>query len=75
MEKINDIIKQIVSNKEDILRRINNTTYGSILKLRNEAAENGIEFTPDEIVEHIKFLKEIVSDEWRSRILCCYKHS
>jgi len=63
MEKINDIIKQIVSNKEDILRRINNTTYGSILKLRNEAAENGIEFTPDEIVEHIKFLKEIVSDE------------
>jgi len=63
MEKINDIIRNIVSNKKDILRRINNTTYESILKLRNEAAEIGIEFTPDEIIEHIKLLKEIVSDE------------
>lgn len=62
MKKIDDVIKNIVDNKYEIIEKINNTSYKDILKLRNEAAERGIEFTPNEIIEHINLLKEIVSD-------------
>lgn len=62
MKKIDDVIRNIVDNKYEIIERINNTSYEDVLKLRNEAAERGIEFTPNEIIEHINLLKEIVSD-------------
>jgi hypothetical protein len=62
MSDINNLIEIIISDKENLLQRINNTTRSDILKLRNDAAEIGIEFTPDEVVKHIELLKEIISD-------------
>jgi hypothetical protein len=62
MSDIDHLIQTIVSDKENLLQRINNTTRSDIFRLRNEAAEIGIEFTPDEVVKHIELLKEIISD-------------
>jgi cytochrome P450 len=42
----------------DMLDKIDNTTYTDVLKLRMEAAENGIEMTPDEVLDLILLLKE-----------------
>jgi cytochrome P450 len=42
----------------DILDKIDNTKYTDVLKLRMEAAENGIEMTPDEVLDLILLLKE-----------------
>lgn len=44
-------------SSENILEKINNTSYNDVLRLRNEAAERGIEITPDEVIDLIKLLK------------------
>jgi len=44
-------------SSENILEKINNTSYDDVLRLRNEAAERGIEMTPCEVINLIELLK------------------
>ena len=52
-----ELISELKKNITGILEKIDNTSYDDILRLRNEAAEQGIEMTPNEVIDLIKLLK------------------
>lgn len=43
---------------ENLVDKVNNTTYNDVLRLRMEAAERGIEMTPQEVIDLMRLLKE-----------------
>lgn len=57
-----DWIEELIQNKESYQQRIKSIKNKDILRLRNEAAEQGVEMTPDEVCEYLKLMLEIVSD-------------
>lgn len=56
-DSIIKLVCMLDKSSENILEKINNTSYDDILRLRNEAAEQGIEMTPNEVIDLIKLLK------------------
>lgn len=53
-----DYIFSLDKQRDKMLDKIDNTGHNDILRLRNEAAERGVELTPDEITDLIVFMKE-----------------
>jgi hypothetical protein len=51
------LVSSLNTSGENILDKIENTTYNDVLRLRMEAAERGIEMTPSEVVDLIQLLK------------------
>lgn len=50
------------NNKDKILKQLSNTNRIDVIRLRNEAAEAGIEMTIAEVEEHLDMIKQIVSE-------------
>jgi hypothetical protein len=57
-----DWIEELRNNKESYQQKIKNIKNKDILRLRNEAAEQGVEMTPDEVYEYLKLMLEIASN-------------
>lgn len=53
-----DYISILDKQRDKMLDKIDNTGHNEALRLRNEAAEQGIELTPDEVKDLILFMKE-----------------
>ena len=53
-----DYIHLLDKQRDKMLDKIDNTGHIDILRLRNEAAEQGIELTPHEVANLIVFMKE-----------------
>ena len=43
---------------ENLVDKVNNTSYNDVLRLRMEAAERGIEMTPQEVIDLISILAD-----------------
>ena len=59
---INTWVKNMKDNKNDILNRLKNTSNKDIIRIRNEAAENGVEMTISEVKDHLNFIKNVILD-------------
>ena len=53
-----NLASQLNKSGENIVDKVNNTSYNDVLKLRMEAAERGIEMTPQEVIDLMRLLKE-----------------
>lgn len=53
-----DYISILDKQRDKMLDKIDNTGHNEVLSLRNEAAEQGIELTPDEVKYLIAFMRE-----------------
>lgn len=63
-EETNSFIEDMIEKKEQIKQRLSSVdrhTY--VLKLRNDAANQGVEMTPDEVDQCLSIIEEIISDE------------
>ena len=56
-----NLASQLNKSGENIVDKVNNTTYNDVLRLRMEAAEMGIEMTPQEVIGLMRLLKEVGS--------------
>jgi hypothetical protein len=59
---INQWVDYMRNNKDDILNRLKNTSNRDIIRIRNEAAENGIEMTISEVKDHLNFMQNVILD-------------
>lgn len=57
-----DLIQSLINNKEEILERLDNTKDKDIVRLRTEAAENGVEMTLKEVRDHLDLLRRIITE-------------
>lgn len=53
-----NLASQLNKSGENIVDKVNNTSYNDVLRLRMEAAEMGIEMTPQEVIDLMRLLKE-----------------
>lgn len=53
-------IENLTDNRTEMLDKISNTGNNDILRLRNQAAECGIEMTPAEIKSYIRLMIEVL---------------
>ena len=56
-----NLASQLNKSGENIVDKVNNTSYNDVLRLRMEAAEMGIEMTPQEVIGLMRLLKEVGS--------------
>lgn len=56
-----NFIEKFINDRVNMLEKIDNTSYNDILRLRGEAAEIGVEMTPQEVFDLIMFIKEVIS--------------
>ena len=58
LNTIMNFVSKLNLSGEDIVDKADNTDYNDVLRLRMQAAERGIEMTPQEVVELIELLRE-----------------
>jgi hypothetical protein len=58
LDTIMNFVSKLNLSGENIVDKANNTDYNDVLRLRMQAAERGIEMTPQEVVELIELLRE-----------------
>jgi len=63
-EETNSFIESMLAKKEKIKKRLSSVDrHAYVLKLRNDAANQGVEMTPDEVDQCLSIIEEIISDE------------
>jgi hypothetical protein len=60
-EEISELINYLSKNKELKLEVLSNIDKDLVLKLRNLAAESGIEMTPKEVKAYLHFIRDLLS--------------
>jgi hypothetical protein len=58
LDTIMNFVSKLNLSGENIVDKADNTDYNDVLRLRMQAAERGIEMTPQEVVELIELLRE-----------------
>ena len=56
-----NLVSELNMSGENVLDKIQNTSYNDVLRLRREAAELGIEMTPSEVLDMIEILRVAAS--------------
>ena len=56
-----NLVSELNMSGENMLDKIQNTSYNDVLRLRREAAELGIEMTPSEVLDMIEILRVAAS--------------
>jgi len=63
-EETNSFIEDMIEKKEQIKQRLSSVDrHIYVLKLRNDAANQGVEMTPDEVDQCLSIIEKIISDE------------